>query len=176
MCKANLFKYGPKELLMLRCIKTFKCTSIKLQDKDTANTYKLYLERHGRGTGRECFLNCFTGKHCSPSSVTKDSCKRCSSELLSLRQEGKRRCNSDSLQQGTKPRPWHSLWSGYADGCSWGTCPFWLLLWPKCFWHGTSSYCHLNMEKENCMSPFTLDQHSTCTICERISIRLKSIL
>lgn len=32
VCRTNLFKYRSKQLLILRCIlKTFKCTSIKLQ-------------------------------------------------------------------------------------------------------------------------------------------------
>lgn len=34
----------------------------------------------------------------------------------------------------------------------------------------------LCMAKGNCMSLVTSDQHSTCTICDHISIRLKSIL
>lgn len=92
-----------------------------------------------------------------------------------------RRPDSDSLQkaqnpmrQDQKPLLRHSV----EPLC-------WFLL-PRCLpflvvlasvsltWH--IKLVTLCMAKGNCMSLVTSDQHSTCTICDHISIRLKSIL
>lgn len=139
VCRTNLFKYRSKQLLILRCIlKTFKCTSIKLQSPtqwhhqhvQTVSTETLTVNR----VLKECFLGYFTGKYCPPS-CDKRTPQMPQFRVAEVEAGGQKKEDpivipsskaQNQIRQDQKVTHM-ALWNLCADVCFQGACPFWLL-------------------------------------------------
>lgn len=147
---------------------------LRLTHNDTHNMYKqsqretLTMNRVQKGRLHEQF----TGSTAHQALGDQRTRERHSSELLRLRRWGK----------GKKTRQWfpparHKRKQTEPGRHTRGTQ---VLALSSPYGHYVPSMAHEVSDrmhgKRNCMSWVTSDQHSTCTSCDRISIRLRSTL
>lgn len=140
VCRTNLFKYRSKQLLILRCIlKTFKCTSIKLQSHtqwhhqhvQTVSTETLPWT----GYLKNVFLAISQGNTAHQALCDKRTPQMPQFRVAEVEAGGQKKEDpivipsskaQNQIRQDQKVTHM-ALWNLCADVCFQGACPFWLL-------------------------------------------------